>query len=229
MIEDICYVVATQKTEEEFWAGSTPIALSLKKSGHPSSVFYSNTRGLSVVYNEAISTLKDKYRWLVFVHDDVLVCDMFVLEKLDDGKKSHGFDIMGLAGSRHINIKNQLVAWHTGNDPKRDWSGSVAHPMDDSRILVSTYGPFNEPVLTLDGLFIAVNTEILKNSQICFDTQFEFDFYDMDFCVNAYNNHSIKLGTVDIFVEHSSTGKGIHKESYKSAQDLFVKKWEKKK
>lgn len=229
MREDICFVVATKKNNEDFWSGTTPVALSLKKLGYPSSVFYSNTRGLSTVYNEAISSLKDKYRWLVFVHDDVLVCDMFVLEKLDDGHKTSGFDIMGLAGSRHINIKNQVVAWWAGNDPKRDWSGSVAHPMDDKRIQVTSYGPFNEPVLTLDGLFIAVNAQILQNPQICFDSQFDFDFYDMDFCINAYNNHSIKLGTVDIFVEHSSVGNGIHKESYKLAQERFVKKWEKKK
>ena len=201
-------------------------------------IFYENTRGLSVCYNEAIERCKQMICWpvladntiskdpvyehdiILFVHDDVSINDLFFLEKLEEGLKT--FDILGLAGSSDFSINRSPIAWH--NSPKDSWSGGVEHPQEPNLMYFNSFGPTPRRCLVIDGLFMAMNFNKLIESGVRFDEDFDFDFYDTSLCIRAILA-GLKIGTTNIYCTHMSHGKGILKDRYKECEATFRQKY----
>lgn len=231
---DILIVSCTQKTKTEF--SNTPLGKSIEKLKDivTSRIFFENSLGISECYNKALQEIynsKDNIpNYVIFVHDDLWICDHFFKEKLEKGFKQ--FDVLGLAGARSFSInrglQNQygLIGWHLCS-PKEHWSGAVEHPYidgEEGQTYWSYFGPTPMRCATLDGLFLAVNYKKINDNNIKFDEDFKWDFYDLTFCLEC-NKAGLKLGTTNIACTHMSHGKGILKDYYKQCQNLFIKKW----
>ena len=204
-----------------------PIVASAEKHSFILELLEHNRRGLSTIYNEAIDREQKAgdFDALVLVHDDVYLTDVFWKEKLEKGFEN--YDIIGLAGTSYLSLKNMNlttpIAWH--NSPKDRWVGSVEHqtPNKDS-FQWTHFGPAPAPALTIDGLFIAVNLKTIED--VRFDEDFAFHFYDLCFCLDAYKKQK-NVGVANIHTTHMSRGEGILNKEYNDLQAKFIKKWEK--
>jgi len=185
-------------------------------------VFAHNKDGLSYCYNKAISLIKSGY--IVFVHDDVQIVDMYIIDKLIDNLAK--FDIVGLAGSKTLSLDRSPICWH--NCDRSNWRGFVEHLSKDSNgatTIMSTFGPSHGQCVVVDGLFLATRAEVFQSTPLLrFDEDFSFDFYDASLCVNAYMLKR-SIGVCNIHVMHMSHGNGILNESYKIAEKLFYTKY----
>lgn len=164
-----------------------------------------NAEGLSTIYNRAIDAAKDDPAILVFVHDDVHLCDFLWSVRIREAVEA--FDVVGLAGNTR-RLEGQ-PAWAFVDDrftwdEKRYLSGLVGHgkgfPCN-----ISDFGPVPQECKLLDGLLLAADSERLWEAGVRFDEQFEFHFYDMDFCRSAEIN-GLRMGTWPLSVVHESGG-----------------------
>jgi hypothetical protein len=212
------FVVATPKDHEEFNTKSQ-ISLYLDKSGFRSShstIAFKNKKGLPKLYNSFINeTYKDKR--LIFVHDDVLIEDMFLEEKLDIAFEK--FDIVGLAGSKKCDL-SKPPAWHLMSE-RNDHVGEVGH--SHNKVSWTTcFGPTDSRALLLDGLFLAVRVDRLLETDTCFDENFNFHHYDITFCLNA-NKNKLKLGVSPIKVTHFGLGDSMNTPEWHRSAQTFKK------
>ena len=209
------FVIATPKTQEDFNKNS-PISLFLDKSGYKSKskIFYENKKGLPELYN-IFMTENNKEKRIIFVHDDVLIEDLFIEEKLDVAFEK--FDIVGLAGSKKCDL-SKPPAWHLMSNTI-DHVGEVAHSKD-KRSWTTCFGPTNSRALVLDGLFLAVNVKRLLETNTKFDERFNFHHYDITFCLNA-NKNKLKLGVAPIKVTHFGLGDSMNSPEWHHSASLF--------
>jgi hypothetical protein len=216
-------VVCTKHDSEMFKA--TPIYKSAVKLGISDSlyVFYENKKGLSYCYNAFLATCKTEYA--VFVHDDVYIMDSMFNEKLELGFKN--FNVLGVAGSSDLSLSRLPLTWI--NSPKESWSGGLYHSISNGvddlcDMKINSYGHFNRKCVTVDGVLMAVKVGALNG--VKFQEEFEFDFYDMAFCLECYMKQ-IPVGTIPLAICHMSHGAGIMKPEYNVVQDRFLKKYKK--
>jgi GT2 family glycosyltransferase len=218
-------VSGTRKSETVFWA-QTALGKSLPRlcglENVEIKIFFNNTRGLSVIYNETIQTSTSEY--IIFVHDDVWLDDYFLIKRVEEGLNY--FDIIGLAGNRRRLPKQP--SWYFTNerfipDSTKYLSGAVGHGANPAGA-VSYYNHSPASCELLDGLFLATKIDTLKNNGVFFDPQFEFHFYDMDFCRSA-RQASLHIGTWPIAVTHQSGGAfglGQWQELYQQYLDKWI-------
>ena len=185
---------------------------------------FNNTEALSKVYNKfIINDLKDYI--VVFVHDDCIIEDMALIQKLRASMME--FDVVGLAGIKEpITIKEPAL-WHLMGD-RSQYSGAVAHftGNDDVERFMTSFGVTPARVILLDGVFLAVNVEKCLEKNVRFDktNPARFHYYDVDFSLTA-NKAGLKLGTWPIWVTHKSHGLTKPDEEFYKGQEWFIKKW----
>lgn len=182
-----------------------------------------NRRGLSACYNAAMECTPAD--WLVFVHDDVYIDDSRLTHKLDEAHVNHGFDIVGLAGCLNPIIKPHNL-WHIMAD-RKDLRGQVAHPAGaPGQIMTTPFGPTPSRVTMIDGLFMAVRTASVKNTEWKFNENYTFHHYDLASCIDA-NRHKLKIGVYPIHVVHSSPGlKSLEDTVWKNSNECFLKEYD---
>jgi len=186
----------------------------VKKSfSHPKTemLIYVNNGDYSLpqLYNKGLS--ESKHDIIVFMHDDVIFETTNITGKLNKLFKNHPeHGIIGLAGTdtlitgkwweRPDKTFGQVKHEHNGRVHRNNFSG--------------TFGDNLKDVVAVDGLFIAVHKQRIKEK---FDEEFTgFHFYDIPFCVANYTK-GVKIGvTTKILVIHKSVG-------------MLNKKWEKNK
>jgi GT2 family glycosyltransferase len=227
----IVIVSCTRKNEKDFYE-STPLGISLNKLNKfpfkdvnwEFMIFFENSKGLGERYNEAIeefikssNSVNAEDLLFLFAHDDVSIEDLFLKEKLN--KAVEKYDIVGLAGTKYWELKSPAV-WN--NSPREQWTGAVAHT-HDNQTWMTHFGVFGG-ALIVDGLFIAVKGETFKNTKIRFDPIFNFHFYDMDLCLQAYTL-GLKVGTYPIWVTHSSIGDWRKDPKWHENEKIFIDKW----
>lgn len=206
-MKEIMLVCATRMSREAF-KKSAPLSTSIKKlhtsaKKVTSKIIYQNRQGLGTIYNRYLKA-RHADKILVFVHDDVRIEDLFLVEKLNEALKT--FDVVGLAGNKEPDPS--YLSWF---DQRRPLTGFVTHvagkptALQRETVFISSYGPTPEGCGLLDGLFIAVNTESIVSCEVKFDEQFEFHFYDLDFCLSCLRK-GLRLGTWPIWVVHQSGG-----------------------
>ena len=217
-------VSATRLSEHDFCEKS-PLGLSLCSFGHDpcmvSRISYENKRGLSEVYNESINAQND-HDILLFAHDDIWLHDYFLVDRLLDSLRD--YDIVGLAGGRR-KLENQVTWFSTGNNLIPDLqhlSGVVGHGRGVFEG-AKYFGPVPAACELLDGAFLATRKKSLLDNRVFFDPQFDFHFYDMDFCCTA-RSRELTLGTSRISVTHQSVG-SFDSPGWRKNCKLYLDKW----
>lgn len=234
-MKQVLLVTATKtKTLEEFQ--QRPLAKSLQlltDNRYNDSLFdfeivKDNRAGLPEVYNRYLNE-KNKDKIILFVHDDLEIHDLFLVEKLNESP----WDITGLAGSAQFQIQDKNL-WHICG-PRESFSGSVTHPLamqegnqikvDPSRRLSTLFGPWPQRCLVLDGLFLAVNVERALETEWLFDERHKFHHYDISSCLLA-NEKKLKMGTYPIFVVHHGLGNSYMTPDWEASNEEFKKNWQ---
>jgi GT2 family glycosyltransferase len=214
------FVIATQYNHNDFWEKSQ-IAIFLEKAGYTNncSILHENQEGLSKVYNKFIN---DSYKGkrVIFVHDDVLIEDLFLEEKLNIAFEK--YDIVGLAGSKKADL-SRPAAWHLMSD-RQDHCGEVAHSQN-KQVWTTCFGPSDSRVLVMDGLFIAVNVDSAIKVGLKFDERFNFHHYDITFCLRA-NRNKLKMGVTPIRVIHFGLGDSMNTPEWHTSAELFKEYYE---
>lgn len=144
-------------------------------------IHHNNKKGLGEVYAAELTAGEADYT--IFLHDDVWLLDENLLEIIH--AELSVADIIGVAGTRRRH--NRQPAWlfskvSTGGGFVWDHpnlSGSVGHG-DLERHEFTSYGAIGLRCKLLDGVFIALKTDRVKQSGVNFSDQFAFHFYDMD-------------------------------------------------
>lgn len=215
-------VICTKsKTLEEF--SQRPIYQSLQKQCENNSsidfyLFKDNQKGLSVCYNEILSNNKHLNDTVLFVHDDVVLEDLFLYEKLINSP----YSITGLAGAKSFNKLVDKLAWHLAAQP-HTYVGEVAHFKED-QVWTTKFGPTNSRALTLDGLFLSCKVQDLIEKELQFDEEFSFHFYDLAFCLRA-NDKKVTCGVLPIRVIHYGLGDSMLTPEWEEANIKFKEKY----
>ena len=205
------------KTDKEF--EQRPIFQSLKKQYESNSnisfhIFKDNQRGLSECYNDILNDPVHQDKTILFVHDDVVLEDLFLYEKLINSP----YSITGLAGAKSFNKQTAKLAWHL-SAPREDFVGEVAHNKEGN-VWTTVFGPTTSRSLTIDGLFISCKAKDLKEKQLNFDTEFNFHFYDIAFCLRA-NQQKVSCGVLPIRVIHYGLGDSMLTSQWEEANIKF--------
>jgi tetratricopeptide (TPR) repeat protein len=229
--DKIRFVSATRLSQQEFFA-KAPLGRSLpvyrtfpKRQVIELRLFADNVEGLSSIYNTAIEESKSDPAILIFIHDDVYLSDYYWAEHLHDAL-AH-FDLVGLAGNRR-RVPRQASWMYLDDQFTRDnydnLSGVLGHgdPFPNLRQL-SVYGEPGQEVKLLDGVMLAVRSQILIERDLRFDPRFKFHFYDMDFCRQA-ETRGIRMGTWAISVVHASAGT-LGVEPWRAAYGDYLAKY----
>lgn len=214
-------VSATRLGEAAFWSGS-PLGTSLRRIWHDERfsvhIAFGNRRGLPEIYNAQIEQASASTT-LLFVHDDVWLDDFYFIDRLLEGLDR--FDIVGLAGCKRR--VHRQAAWcfvddHFTPADTTMLSGRVAHAVHPFGV-ISTYGAAPAQCELLDGLFLAARASTLQRHDVRFDPQFDFHFYDLDFCRTA-STKDRKLGTWPICVTHQGKGTSIRQPGARCARAI---------
>ncbi len=223
--DSIEIISATRLSEQDFWKRSA-LGLSLKRLKHDHrlvpKIKFENRRSLPEIYNARI-TAEDSANLLVFIHDDVWLDDCFLADRVREGLST--YDVIGVAGNRR-RVQGQPAWIFTDDQFTRDsrdkLSGAVAHGYSTGGEIVF-YGPAPSDCELLDGLFLAVRKSVLMESGVRFDPQFDFHFYDMDFCRSARKG-GLRLGTWPIALTHQSNGT-YGSDKWKAMYQAYLNKW----
>jgi GT2 family glycosyltransferase len=208
-------VVATPKTEEDF--ENSQIKLSIDKLNWSTKLvkFCNNKEGLPKIYNKFI-TEEYKNHKIIFVHDDVLIEDLFFEEKIKLAFEK--YDIVGLAGCKKCKITSPVPAWHLMCD-QQDAIGEVAHSKDKKH-WTTVFGLTDSRALILDGLFLAVDINKLLETGTKFDENFTFHHYDISFCLRA-NQNKLRMGVYPIKVTHFGLGDSMRTQEWVESAKKF--------
>jgi Glycosyltransferase like family len=188
-------------------------------------LFPENRQGLPRLYNQAIREAASRPAVLIFLHDDIHLCDFFWAMHVAAGLRS--FDVIGLAGNKR-RVPRQ-PSWYFIDErftpeAAQNTSGIVGHGSGFPPVDVTWYGMPGQQVKLLDGLFLAVHSQTLLARQLEFDERFDFHFYDMDFCRQA-EARNLRLGTWTISVIHESGG-NFDTPDWRSGYARYLEKWQ---
>lgn len=201
---------------------STVLYRSLLKLGTDRFRIYEHNRtGLSTIYNSVLNERAGRDEIVVFLHDDVTIGDLFIQEKLNEAVGPLGYAIVGLAGTSSFNLMLDKPVTMWLQPPHQALSGAVEHAAPNGQNAWSYYGPTPRRCVVMDGLFLAV--DMLKIGNVRFDEQFEFHFYDLDFCLTAHQA-GLMLGTQNVYVNHQSGG-SYNSPAFAATQEKFRAKW----
>jgi GT2 family glycosyltransferase len=226
MFKPLRVVCATRLPREKFLS-QTQTGRSIESFISSSKVevrlYADNFNGLSYVYNQAIEESLESPAILVFMHDDILITDYFYEKRIREGLKQ--FDIIGLAGNKR-RIARQ-AGWRTLNldgdlDIDENLSGAIGHGPSFPPQFLYTFGPTEVECKLMDGLFLAADSQTLKETGLRFDERFNFHFYDLDFCRQA-EIKQLKMGTIPLSVVHLSGGN--MDQVWRHSYDEYIKKW----
>lgn len=185
-MKPIRLVCGTRASYDDF-PQKTALGRSLSLFRHASPpqlmLFDNNRAGLSSIYNYAIEQSRNDPAILVFLHDDLHLCDFYWMDRIRDAVTQ--FDIVGLAGNTR-RLPGQPSWFFRDASFTRDdaqyLSGVVGHGSGFPCTNMSIYGPPGRECKLLDGLLLAADSERLIASGLTFDERFDFHFYDLDFC-----------------------------------------------
>jgi GT2 family glycosyltransferase len=189
-------------------------------------IFDNNCEGLPNIYNRAIEDAKRNPALLVFVHDDVHICDFFWMDRIY--KALQQFDVVGLAGNRRRLVRQRGWAFTADVNWVREnsefLSGIVGHGRGFPCNEISVFGPSKQECKLLDGVMLIADCNCLIERDVRFDERFSFYFYDMDFCRQA-EMKGLRIGTWPISVVHESAG-NFDTEAWRESYERYLEKYQ---
>jgi GT2 family glycosyltransferase len=220
------FVCATRETYDDFFRKTAlGRSLSIYRTDFAElTLFDTNTSGLPALYNEALRDAASDPAILIFIHDDVHLCDFFWHVHLRAGLKN--FDVVGVAGNRRRVPRQpswRFVDEKLTPDTAENLSGLVAHGKGFPPTNLSSYGPPAQQVKLLDGVLLAARSEVLRAKKIEFDERFDFHFYDMDFCRQVEASR-LRMGTWPLSVIHESEGH-FGSPAWQRSYARYLEKW----
>jgi len=174
---------------------------------------------LTEIYNKGLKEASSDI--IVFCHDDIIFETKNWGDKLiKQFSKNPEYSILGVAGTNHMingmwwEIRNAMHGTVKHTDGNKTWENKYS----------TNYGNQLKEMIVLDGLFLAVDRNKIKNK---FDESFKgFHFYDISFCFENHINGA-KLGLIsNIKLIHKSIG-GTNDE-WVSNKEIFEKKYSEK-
>ena len=206
---------------------STPLVQSLNtiKDDVSLVVNANNRTGLSQCYNRQLTADNlIKHDIVLFVHDDVFIDDLKLKGKLYTAMNDLEYDIVGVAGAGEIKI-SKPVLWHLISN-RKTWSGAVSHPIDSSsKLSVTSFGPWPQRCLIMDGVFLAVDLKRALETGWKFNENYTFHHYDLSSCLDA-NQKKMKMGTYPIYITHNSPGlRDVNDETFQKSQQTFIEEY----
>jgi GT2 family glycosyltransferase len=218
-------ISATRLSDSDFWQNS-PLGISLRRIQHDDrfspQITFLNQRGLPEIYNAGIAAAASN-QILVFVHDDVWIDDYFLVDRVMAGLQA--YDVIGVAGNRRRVAAQTAWAFIDRQfswDDRANLSGSIAHgPTPFGQ--VAYFGAIPAECELLDGVFFAAKAATLVATGVMFDQQFDFHFYDMDFCRSARQS-GLRLGTWPICLTHQSGG-AFGTPKWIEKYHTYIQKW----
>tara|TARA_R110000868_G_scaffold96857_3_gene266390 strand:+ start:2601 stop:3488 length:888 start_codon:yes stop_codon:yes gene_type:complete len=180
--------------------------------------------GICSAYNLGAS--KAKFPYFLFVHEDVQFETQNWGDKLVQHLKRPEVGIVGLAGA---NRKTKMMSsWYqlsTGNNDANRFYYRQIFKFQEREPELRVNNPFYEdisPVITLDGLFLAIESS--KFNQFKFDENLlkSFHGYDLDFSLSVSTRYQ-NIVIYDILLTHFSEGKV--NELWENEVLLVHKKW----
>jgi len=222
----IRFVIATRCSREDFFTlTATGRSLSLYQFPFLELDLYDlNSEGLPEVYNRSIENSKSNPAILIFAHDDIHITDFYWADQLINGLNT--FDIVGVAGNKSRAPYQPSWAFIDDEftwDIPDNLSGIVGAGIGFPPANLHVFGNPCQEVKLLDGVFIACHSEFLNNKNLRFDTQFDFHFYDLDFCREA-ERIGARMGTWSITLIHESGG-NFTSPSWVLAKQKYFAKW----
>lgn len=224
-IPTVRFVVATRETEQGFRANTaTGGTVGLYALPFLQLRLYpENSRGLPDIYNEQIELARDDPAILVFLHDDVHICDYWWFGQLQAALAR--FQVVGVAGC--LKRTPGQACWVPGLErgalDLQDLSGVIGHGPGFPPRTLNVYGPSAQPVHLLDGVFMAVHSATLIAHDLRFDPRFDFHFYDLDFC-RSCEVRGVTMGTWPISLIHASPGE-YGSDAWNTAYRTYLEKW----
>lgn len=225
--QPVWVVSATRMTEEAFWRDAA-LGKSLKRHMRQDArlvakIACENTRGLSEIFNEAIASAPDD-ALLVFIHDDVWIDENTFVQAMSAGLQH--YDVIGVAGNARIQpgqtgwcFVDKQFTW----DDTAYLRGAVSHGQHAFGP-ASAYGEPSGATELMDGVFLAAYKKRLVEAQVRFDTQFDFHFYDLDFCRTA-TRAGLQLGVWPVSMTHQSGG-AFGTQRWRDKYVQYAQKWE---
>lgn len=219
-------VIASRVAQQDFFSKTaTGRSLALcRPSFLDICLFPSNTEGLPLLYNRVIRDSAKDPATLVFAHDDLHLLDYYWYARIKEGLSQ--FDVIGLAGNKRRVPRqpswafvNEQFTW----DQPENLSGIVGHGTGFPPQNLSIFGAPREKVKLLDGLLMAAESQTLVDNELFFDEQFDFHFYDMDFCRQA-ELKNLSCGTWDLSLIHESGG-NFGSPGWKLGYQKYLDKW----
>lgn len=189
-----------------------------------------NTIPLTQVYNNALNMLRTDEKikgntdYVVFVHNDVNFELGEVVRRLLAVKDK--YDLIGFAGTKKAKISQVPFTWFTGSIPyPEERYGRVTMQERGQETFFNEAHPdvMDTRVALIDGLCMILNKTII-DSDILFDTQFNFDFYDSDFCLECLRR-KYRIGVIVMPIFHLSTGESVMTKEYLEPNKAFASKW----
>lgn len=218
--------MATRETKDGFFLNTaTGRSLALRAIPSLDIVLQTENReGLPAIYNRAIAASRADPAVLIFMHDDIHLCDFYWADQAVMAL-AH-FQIAGLAGNRR-RVSNQ-PSWAFIDDKftwdaRENLSGIVGHGKGFPPKGLGVFGAPGQEVKLLDGLMLMAHSDTLIAHDLRFDERFDFNFYDLDFCRQA-EAKKLKMGTWPLSVVHESGGNYLS-ESWRAAYRRYLEKW----
>lgn len=157
-----------------------------------------NEYSLTEIYNKGLNETTNNI--VVFLHDDLEFDNDNIGKKILNHFNNSDYGILGIAGTTDLvsgrwwDLQHRMVGIVNHKHEGKKWESRYSNNFGDKII----------PLLTVDGLFFAINKTKIKNH---FDEDFKgFHFYDISFCVDNFLN-GVKIGCIfDIKVTHLSIG-----------------------
>ena len=188
-----------------------------------------NKLPLTTVYNKYLIEERKfiKYDFMIFMHADVTFDIASLLDHIEQCKDK--YEVMGLCGTSIMNVSSSPLHWWTRSNPTplAKW-GCVTHgELGNQQSFFSCHSPdvTDHEVSCIDGLCIIFGRKAIE-SDILFDQQFTYDFYDTDISFQAIMNYRFKIGVlVEKSLQHYSVGRSILSEEFLRHEVDFRKKW----
>lgn len=173
-------------------------------------------KSLCEVYNEIINDSETDI--VVLCHDDIYFDSTAWYPKIIKHFENGEYGIIGVAGTTHL--PESGMWW----EDRRKMVGIVNHESNGNKWeskYSESFGNNVEPVILVDGLFIAIHKQRIKK---LFVEDFKgFHFYDVPFCFENYLE-GVKIGVItNIRITHKSIGQTNNQ--WEENRKLFVEKY----